>query len=46
MRPTGDSRIASASDLSDFLSCRYFTALKMVVVRSKRQRPYWPGPAS
>ena len=33
MRPNGESLIGSATDLSNFLSCRHLTALEMAVAR-------------
>ena len=44
MRPNGESLIGSATDLSNFLSCRHLTALEMAVARGKRQRPHWHDP--
>ena len=44
MRPNGESLISSATDLSNFLSCRHLTALEMAVARGKRQRAHWHDP--
>ncbi len=44
MRATPDSLICSATDLSNFLSCRHRTALEMAVARGKRARPYFHDP--
>jgi len=44
MRLAGEDLLVSASDLSNFLSCRYRTALEMGEARGKRQRPRWDDP--
>src|SRR2546425_3075566 len=36
--------LLSATDLSNFLSCRHLTALEMAVARGKRRRPHWDDP--
>lgn len=44
MRLAGDGLILSATDLSNFLSCRHRTALEMAEARGGHQRPRWDDP--
>lgn len=44
MRAFGRELILSATDLSNFLSCRHRTALEMAAAQGKRQRPQWHDP--
>src|SRR3989441_6530731 len=44
MQLSGDELILSATDLSNFLSCRHLTALEMAAALSKRRRPHWDDP--
>jgi predicted RecB family nuclease len=44
VRPTSSGLILSATDLSNFLSCRHRTALEMAEAHGKRQRPRWNDP--
>ncbi len=44
MRLAGGDLILSATDLSNFLSCRYRTALEMAEAHGKQQRPRWNDP--
>jgi predicted RecB family nuclease len=44
MRDSGGHLVLSATDLSNFLSCRHLTALDMAVARGKRNRPYFHDP--
>src|SRR2546425_9738117 len=36
--------LLSATDLSNFLSCRHLTALEMAAALGKRRRPHWDDP--
>src|SRR5438128_9666014 len=44
MQLSGYELSLSATDLSNFLSCRHLTALDMAVALDKRKRPYWDDP--
>ncbi|MDP9266925.1 MAG: TM0106 family RecB-like putative nuclease [Acidobacteriota bacterium] len=44
MRLSGNEFDLSATDLSNFLSCRHRTALEMAEARGKRHRPAWNDP--
>ena len=44
MRAIGHALILSATDLSNFLSCRHRTALEMGEVQGKQKRPKWDDP--
>jgi len=44
MRASGNKLILSATDLSNFLSCRHRTALELSEAYGKRQRPHWDDP--
>jgi predicted RecB family nuclease len=44
MRLGDDGLLLSATDLSNFLSCRHRTALEMSEARGKLQRPRWNDP--
>src|SRR5438132_1963262 len=44
MQLSGDELILSATDLSNFLSCRHLTALEMAAALGKRRRPNWDDP--
>ena len=44
MRLLGPDLILSATDLSNFLSCRHRTALEMAEAHDGRQRPKWDDP--
>jgi predicted RecB family nuclease len=44
MRASGDELVLSATDLSNFLSCRHRTALEMAEAHGKHQRPRWDDP--
>ncbi len=44
MHLSGDELLLSATDLSNFLSCRHLTALEMAAARGKRRRPHWDDP--
>ncbi|MEQ1869722.1 MAG: TM0106 family RecB-like putative nuclease [Vicinamibacterales bacterium] len=44
MRSTDAGLTLSATDLSNFLSCRHRTALEMAEALGKRQRPHWEDP--
>lgn len=44
MRNAGEALILSATDLSNFLSCRHRTALQMAVARGKGSEPKWDDP--
>src|SRR6267378_3159288 len=46
MQLSGDELILSATDLSNFLSCRHLTALEMAAALGKRRRPHWGDPLS
>ncbi len=44
MRISNTELVLSATDLSNFLSCRHLTALDMAVAFDKRKRPHWDDP--
>jgi predicted RecB family nuclease len=44
MHLSGIELLLSATDLSNFLSCRHLTALDMAVAIGKRKRPYFDDP--
>ena len=44
MREAGGTLVLSATDLSNFLSCRHRTALEMAAARGKRKRPHFHDP--
>jgi len=44
MRAIGHALILSATDLSNFLSCRHRTALEMGEAQGKQKRPKWDDP--
>src|SRR5881392_3994538 len=44
MHLSGTQLLLSATDLSNFLSCRHLTALDMATALSKRKRPHWDDP--
>src|SRR6185437_2790761 len=44
MQLSGAELLLSATDLSNFLSCRHLTALEMAAALAKRQRPHWDDP--
>ncbi len=44
MRLAGGDLILSATDLSNFLSCRHRTALEMAEAHGKHRRPRWDDP--
>ena len=44
MREGGGNLVLSATDLSNFLSCRHRTALEMAAARGKRKRPHFHDP--
>jgi len=44
MHLSGTELLLSATDLSNFLSCRHLTALDMATALDKRKRPYWDDP--
>ena len=44
MRAIGNALILSATDLSNFLSCRHRTALEMGEAQGKHKRPKWDDP--
>jgi uncharacterized protein len=44
MRVIGTDLVLSATDLSNFLSCRHRTALEMAEAYGKRKRPYFHDP--
>src|ERR1700724_737621 len=44
MRAIGRTLILSATDLSNFLSCRHRTALEMGEAKGKQKRPRWDDP--
>ena len=44
MRNTDGALTLSATDLSNFLSCRHRTALEMAEAVGKRHRPHWEDP--
>jgi hypothetical protein len=44
MRKTNDGLTLSATDLSNFLSCRHRTALEMAEADGKRHRPKFDDP--
>jgi hypothetical protein len=44
MRLTSGGLILAATDLSNFLSCRYRTALEMAEAHGKHRRPRWDDP--
>ena len=44
MRSTDGRLTLSATDLSNFLSCRHRTALEMAEALGKRRRPHWEDP--
>ena len=44
MRITESTFVLSATDLSNFLSCRHRTALEMAEAHGKRRRPKWDDP--
>ena len=44
MRAFDNELVLSATDLSNFLSCRHRTALEMAAARGKRQKPKWDDP--
>jgi uncharacterized protein len=44
MHLSGTELLLSATDLSNFLSCRHLTALDMATALDKRQRPHWDDP--
>ena len=44
MRITDSAFVLSATDLSNFLSCRHRTALEMAEAHGKRRRPKWDDP--
>lgn len=44
MRSTDGGLTLSATDLSNFLSCRHRTALEMAEALGKRHRPHWEDP--
>ena len=44
MRAIGRTLILSATDLSNFLSCRHRTALEMGETQGKQKRPKWDDP--
>src|SRR5437764_1838571 len=41
---SGAELVLSATDLSNFLSCRHLTALEMAAALGKRRRPHWDDP--
>ncbi len=44
MRLTDNDLVLSATDLSNFLSCRHRTALEMAEARGRQERPRWDDP--
>src|SRR5713226_4064025 len=44
MHLSGTELLLSATDLSNFLSCRHLTALEMASALGKRRRPHWDDP--
>jgi len=44
MHLSGTQLFLSATDLSNFLSCRHLTALEMAAALGRRQRPHWDDP--
>lgn len=44
MQLSGAEVLLSATDLSNFLSCRHLTALEMAATLGKRRRPHWDDP--
>ena len=44
MQRSGAQLLLSATDLSNFLSCRHLTALDMAAALGKRRRPHWDDP--
>lgn len=44
MRAAGSELLLSATDLSNFLSCRHRTALEMAEALGKHRRPRWDDP--
>ncbi len=44
MHLSGTELLLSATDLSNFLSCRHLTALEMAAALGKRRRPHWDDP--
>src|SRR2546428_1814887 len=44
MRASGNELVLSATDLSNFLSCRHRTALEMAEAHGKYRRPRWDDP--
>jgi predicted RecB family nuclease len=44
MRDAGGHLVLSATDLSNFLSCRHRTALEMAAARGTRRKPKWDDP--
>ena len=44
MRTSGSTIELSASDLSQFLGCRYRTALDLAVAHGRREPPHWADP--
>jgi predicted RecB family nuclease len=44
MRLSGSDLVLSATDLSNFLSCRHRTALEMAEVHGRLRRPRWDDP--
>src|SRR6266550_5619920 len=44
MHLSGTQLFLSATDLSNFLSCRHLTALDMATALGKRKRPHWDDP--
>jgi uncharacterized protein len=44
MQLSGTELVLSATDLSNFLSCRHLTALDMAAALGKRRRPHWDDP--
>jgi uncharacterized protein len=44
LRRAGDELVLSATDLTQFLCCRYGTALEMATAFGVRKRPHWHDP--